>query len=130
MTAGIAWNDPSTAVLTDAVVPVETESDLSSEIDLNGCTGLFGVGVTMTYNDSATVAAVLRVYAKIDGTNYSDEPVYERTMALRDKGSAHQQYFPFPIPCQYVKAAIYNGDDTYTITSLTLYAHKNVLSTS
>ncbi|WP_292366080.1 MULTISPECIES: hypothetical protein [unclassified Methanoculleus] len=130
MVAGIAWNDPSSAVLTDAEVPVETESDLSSEIDLNGCVGLFGVGVTMTYNASATVAAVLRVYAKIDGTNYSDEPVYERTMALRDAGLAHQQYFPFPIPAQCVKVAVYNGDNTYTITSLTAYAHKNVLSTS
>lgn len=130
MVAGIAWNDPSSAVLTDAEVPVSSESDLSSEIDLNGCVGLFGIGVTLTYNASATVAGVLRVYAKIDGTNYSDEPVYERTMALRDKGSAHQQYFPLPIPAQYVKVAVYNGDDTYTITGLTAYVHKNVLSTS
>jgi len=130
MAASIAWNDPSTPVLTNAEVLVSSESDLSSEIDLNGCVGLFGVGVTMTYNASATVAAVLRVYAKIDGTNYSDEPVYERTMALRDVGSAHQQYFPFPIPAQCVKVAVYNGDGTYTITSLTAHAHKNVLSAS
>lgn len=130
MTAGIAWNDPSSAVLADAEVPVETESDLSSEIDLNGCVGLFGVGVTMTYNASATAAAVLRVYAKIDGTNYTTEPVYERTMELCDLGSANRQYFAFPIPARYVKVAVLNNDATYAITSLAAYAHKNVLSTS
>jgi len=128
MTAGIAWQDPSSAILTDAEVSATSLSDLSSAVDLNGCVGLFSIGVQLTSNASATVAPILRIYASHDGTNYTDEPVYERTLVLRTT-SAIEQLLPFPICSRYIKAAVYNGDGN-TITSLTLYAHKNVLSTS
>lgn len=131
MTAGTDWNDPSSAVLTDAEVPVSSLSDLSSEVDLDQCVGMFSVAVALTYNASATEAAVLRIYGKIDGTNYGNEPIYERTLPANTLGSAYKLGpIPFPIPCQCIKVAIYNPDATYTITSLTAYVHKNVLSAS
>ncbi len=129
MAAGIAWNDPSSALTTDASCPAATEGDMSSEIDLGSCIGMFGIGVLLTFHASATAGALLRIYGKVDGTNYGAEPIYTATLTLRDKGSAHRQGpIPFPIPCQYIKAALYNSDTVQEIVNSSLYAHKNVLS--
>lgn len=131
MTAGIAWSDPSSEIVSDASVPAATESDLSSEVDLESCVGMFSVGILHTFHASATAAGVLRIYGKVDGTNYGTDPIYTATLTLLSKGSAARQGpIPFPIPCRYIKVAVYNSDASQVIVDLKLYLHKNYLSLS
>lgn len=123
----LTWGTP--AKIIDAVtVNAGAESSLSTEADLDSCVGVYGISVQSTFNASATEGGVLRVYPSYDGTNYSSEPVEIADISKLNVGSANQQHFYFPISCRKVKVTIENSDDTYAITAVSVWAHKQLFS--
>ena len=124
---GLSWGTPAKVI--DAVtIAAETESDLSSEIDLDACVGVVGFSVAAVFNASATKGAVLNVYPCYDGTNYADTPVEVAGVDLKDKGNSTEQHLYFPISCRRVKVRIENLDAAQSITGVSVWAHKQTLS--
>ncbi len=124
---GLSWGTP--AKIIDAVtVAASSESALSSEVDLDSCVGVIGFSVACVFNASATKGAVLNVYPCYDGTNYADTPVEEAGIGLNDAGSSTECHVYFPISCQRVKVAVENLDEAYSITGVSVWAHKQTFS--
>lgn len=125
---GLSWGTPVKII--DAVtVAAETESALSSEVDLNSCVGVMGFSVACVFNASATKGAVLNVYPCYDGTNYADTPVELAGIELKDKGNSTEQHLYFPISCRKVKVGVENLDTAQSITGVSVWAHKQTFST-
>jgi hypothetical protein len=124
---GLSWGTPVKII--DAVtIAAETESALSSEVDLDACVGVVGFSVAAVFNASATKGAILNVYPCYDGTNYADSPVEVGIVDLKDKGASTEQHVYFPISCRKVKVAVENLDTAQSITGVSVWAHKQTLS--
>lgn len=124
---GLAWATPSKII--DAVtVTAASESALSSEVDLDSCVGVMGFSVACVFNAAATAGAVLKVYPCYDGTNYTDTPVEEAGIALNDAGNSTECHVYFPISCRRIKVTVENLDATYSITAVSVWAHKQTFS--
>ncbi len=124
---GLSWDSP-TKIIDAATVTASSESDLSSEVDLDSCIGAVGFSVAAVFDASATAGAILNVYPCYDGTNYADTPVEVAGIVLKDKGNSTEQHVYFPISCRKVKIAVKNLDTAKSITGVSVWVHKQIYS--
>lgn len=124
---GLAWATP-VKVLDNIQVFASAEASPSTGIDLDSCVGVVGFSVACVFNAAATAGAALKVYPCYDGTNYANVPIEEAGIAVNDAGNATECHLYFPISCQKVKVAVENLDETYSITGVSVWAHKQTFS--
>ena len=73
-----------------------------------------------TYHASGTKAAVVRVYASSDNSNWGSEPVDQFTMPF--KANTTKRWSKTIIPsAKYIKCTIYNADAEQSITAAYVY---------
>lgn len=78
------------------------------------------VEAVCTYHASGTVAAVVRIYASSDNSNFGSSPVDQFTMPFA--AGATKRWSKTVIPSmKYMKATIYNADAAYYISTMSVF---------
>ena len=73
-----------------------------------------------TYNASGTTAAIIRVYASQDNSNWGSSPVDQFTMPFA--ANTTKQWSKTIVPsAKYLKVTVYNADASYSITAAYVY---------
>lgn len=101
-------------------IAAETEYSLSNITAVDASTALLAeVEGVCTYNASGTTAAVVRVYASSDNSNWGSLPVEQFTLPFA--ANTTKRWSKTFIPgAKYLKATIFNDDPTYQITAATV----------
>ena len=110
-----------TTCVTNQTVATTTEYALASCTAVD-CTAAIIADVEglCTYHASGTLAAVIRIYASQDGTNYGSSPVDQFTMPFL-AGNARRWSKTIIPSAKYLKATIYNADAAQSITVAYVY---------
>jgi len=78
------------------------------------------VEAVCTYNASGTTAAIIRVYASSDNSNFGSSPVDQFTMPFA--ANTTKRWSKTIVPsAKYIKATIYNADAAYAITAKSVF---------
>jgi len=73
-----------------------------------------------TYNASGTTAAIIRVYASQDNSNWGSSPVDQFTMPFA--ANTTKRWSKTIVPsAKYLKVTVYNADASYSITAAYVY---------
>ena len=73
-----------------------------------------------TYNASGTTAAIIRVYASQDNSNWGSSPVDQFTMPFA--ANTTKRWSKTIVPsAKYLKVTVYYADATYSITAAYVY---------
>ena len=107
--------------VTNQTVAAATEYALAS-ITATDCTSALIADVEglCTYNSSGTTAAIIRIYASSDNTNWGSSPVEQFTKTFT--ANTTKRWSKAVIPsAKYLKCTVYNADASYTITAAYVY---------
>jgi len=115
LTKTVATHVSNQTVAADTLYPLSsiTATDCSEAI-------LADVEGVCTYHASGTTAAVVRVYASNDNSNWGSEPVDQFTMPFT--ANTTKRWSKTIIPsAKYIKCTIYNADAAQSITAAYVY---------
>jgi hypothetical protein len=116
----------ATKIIDNQTVAAAGYKDASPGGDLSSCIAL-GVGVTLTFDASATKGARVDIFADPAGASASftiganDEPYDSADIAL-NKGNTVSAFLPLSHTPKFAKARIVNEDDSYSITACSMWA--------
>jgi hypothetical protein len=113
-------------IQSNVTVAANTLGAASTGVDLSGAVD-FGIGYKMTFNGSATLGAVIELYADPEGAAVDftvgayDDPADAGDVAV-DAGHQARGFVPLNRSAKYVKAKVRNLDTGQSITGIYLYA--------
>lgn len=123
----LSWGTPVKII--DAVtIAAGAASSLSTEVDLDSCVGVVGFSIQKTFNASATYGAVISVYPSYDGTNFASTAVEVAYLSVTGAGGSSEEHVYFPISCRKMKVKVSNSSSTYSLTGVSVWAHKQTFS--
>lgn len=107
--------------VSNQTVNAETEYSLAS-ITATDCSAALIADIegVCTYNASGTTAAVVRVYASNDNSNFGSSPVDQFVMPFA-AGTTKRWSKSIVPSAKYLKVTIFNDDPTYSITAASVY---------
>lgn len=123
----MALSKTISTILSNGTAAASGNSAASSYVDLSTAVD-FGIGYKMTFHGSASLGAIIELYADPTGGTadftigtYAD-PCDAGDVAV-DAGHAVEGFIPLNRAAKYTKARVHNNDTGQSITAIYLYAH-------